>query len=81
MMNVLKHWDWRRTLIQSAVLSVIAIGIPLVALAFNFNPLQPVNVKGRHINLITSCCCFQVIEFEISKVSHPRLPYRAPIIF
>jgi hypothetical protein len=38
--------DWRRALIQFAVLFVIVIAIPLFALPFNGNPLQPVDAKG-----------------------------------
>ena len=46
MLEMLIKLDWRRKVIQSAVISVIAIGIPLFSLAFNFNPLQPVNAEG-----------------------------------
>ena len=44
--SMLEKVNWQKTLIQSAVFTLIAILIPLLALVSNFSPLQPVNAKG-----------------------------------
>jgi hypothetical protein len=41
--------NWRGAVILSAVVSIVFIAIPLVALAFDFDPLQPVYAKGLYI--------------------------------
>lgn len=38
--------DWRLVVIFSAIVSIVFIMIPLIALAFDYNPLQPVDAKG-----------------------------------
>lgn len=44
--STIEKVNWRKAVVQSAVLTIIAIALPLIALAFNFSPLQPVNGKG-----------------------------------
>ena len=46
MMQLLMSVNWRVAVILSAVISIVFIAIPLVALAFDFGPLQPVRAKG-----------------------------------
>eukprot|EP01035_Chromulina_nebulosa_P030887 gene30887-41101_t len=48
----MKNVDWRRVVFQSAAFSIIAIGIPLIALIFHFNPLQPINAKGFPVTAV-----------------------------
>lgn len=67
--------DWRRALIQSAMLFVIVIVIPLLALPFNGNALQPVDAKGFNLviylystNNDSIINCFTFIAFPITVV-------------
>ena len=41
---------WQKTVLLSAIVTIIAIFIPLVALAVNFTPLQPIKANGIKSN-------------------------------
>lgn len=53
MMQLLMSINWRGAVILSAVISIVFIAIPLIAIAFDFDPLQPVHAKGLDFKLST----------------------------
>jgi hypothetical protein len=48
--SMLEKVKWQKTVFISAIVTIIAILIPLVALAVNFTPLQPIKANGIKSN-------------------------------